>query len=349
MRPYKYSKLLIVDDSPDNIKIIIDLLQHEYTIYFAKSGPRALELAASVKPDIILLDIIMPEMDGYEVCKRLKQIKQTADIPVIFISAKNEVGDETRGLHLGAVDYITKPISPPILKARIKNHLKLSTAMYELKRLYSMALDASPLTGLPGNNSIATRIELALKKREKVCVIYSDLDNFKAFNDKYGFAKGDEVILFNSHVIREALSKEGIEDTFIGHIGGDDFVMTIPSDKVKKITEDIINRFDKGIRLFYNKEDREKNCISSLDRQGVPQIFPIMSISMAGVDLSSLLYTQYIQVNDACSGAKKKAKSISGSSFVMNLRKTTSVHYCSPETHHRESFSLQAKKSIRPS
>ncbi len=332
MRDYTDSKILIVDDASDNIKILIELLRGEYVIYFAKNGLKALELAVSVKPDIILLDIIMPGMDGYEVCRRLKQEKATADIPVIFISSMNEVGDETKGLGLGAVDYITKPISPPIVKARIKNHLKLGKAMYELRRLYSMALDASPLTGLPGNNSIANRIESALNQREDVCVIYTDLDNFKAFNDKYGFAKGDEVILFNSVVIRDALEKEGIEDAFIGHIGGDDFVIIVPSDKVKNVTADIIRLFDTGIIDFYNAEDKKNKCIISFDRKGMSQTFPIISISMAGVDLSNSLYSQYIQVNDACSEAKKRAKTIAGSSFVMDLRKTCSIHYPCPDS-----------------
>jgi len=319
-------KVLIVDDTIDNIKIIINLLRHDYDTFFAKDGKKALELAYTIKPDIILLDILMPEMDGYEVCRRLKADSRIADIPVIFISAKNHVEDETTGLDLGAVDYITKPVSPPILKARIRNHLQLNSAMKELRRLYAMALDASPLTGLPGNNSIARRIESALFNKEEVCVIYSDLDNFKAFNDKYGFAKGDEVILFNSNVLQLALKANGVDDYFIGHIGGDDFVIILPLEKACDVAHSSICIFDDGITNFYTPEDVEQKFIVSLNRRGERQLFPIISISMAGVDLTSPMYQQYIQVNDACSEAKKKAKSADGSCFIMDQRRTIGVN-----------------------
>lgn len=279
-------------------------------------------MTRTIKPDIILLDIVMPEMDGYEVCRRLKLDSMIADIPVIFITAKSQVEDETMGFDLGAVDYITKPVSPPILKARVKNHLTLNSAMKELKLLYSMALDANPLTGLPGNNSIARRIESALDKRENVCVIYSDLDNFKAFNDKYGFAKGDEVLLFNSYVLQMALKANGVTDYFVGHIGGDDFVITLPLERAYDVAQSIICMFDDGITRFYTPDDVAQKFIISFNRRGEKQIFPIISISMAGVDLTSPMYQKYIQVNDACSEAKKKAKATEGSSFIMDQRKS---------------------------
>lgn len=123
----KQQKLLIVDDTPANIQILHQIFQNEYALFFATSGMTALELAKRELPDIILLDIMMPEMDGYEVCSRLKQDQTTAAIPVIFVTAMGEEEDETRGLETGAIDYITKPISPPIVKARVKNHLELKT------------------------------------------------------------------------------------------------------------------------------------------------------------------------------------------------------------------------------
>jgi len=320
MQGSEFNKILIVDDVAANIKILMSLLQPDYEVYFAKDGVKALALAASIKPDIILLDIVMPDMDGYETCKLLKRNTQTTDIPVIFISAMNEVKDETKGLEMGAVDYITKPFSPAIVKARIKNHLKLSRALGELKQLYSMALDASPLTGLPGNNSIAKRIERAIKYKEPICVLYLDLDHFKPFNDKYGFAKGDEVLLFCSRIIQEALTNSGVANAFVGHIGGDDFLAILPSDKTDTVTNEIIRTFDNGIVDFYSSEDRRKKFIISHNRRGERQTFPIVSISMAGVDLTHSKYEQYIQVNDACSEAKKRSKDITGSSFVMDRR-----------------------------
>ncbi|SHO53495.1 GGDEF domain-containing response regulator [Desulfopila aestuarii] len=316
-------KVLIVDDVIDNIKILIELLKPNYKTYFADNGPKALELARNKLPDLILLDIVMPHMDGYEVCQKLKADSLTEDIPVIFISAMNEVGDEAKGLEIGAVDYITKPISPAIVKARIKNHLKLREAMQELKRLFSTALDANPMTGLPGNNSIANRIKKDLADNANVTVLYADLDNFKAFNDKYGFALGDEVIKFTSEVFHEVISEMNIQESFIGHIGGDDFVLIVPSILVEEIAARIIKKFDDGISRFYSQSDIASQSIQSVNRKGEKQTFPIISISLAGVDLSHRRYSTYLEVNDVCAMTKKQAKVTPGSTFFLDRRTMT--------------------------
>ena len=312
--------ILIVDDAVENINILMELLKPEYKTFFAKNGEKALELARAKAPDLVLLDIVMPEMNGYEVCRRLKAEPSTADIPVIFISSKAEVDDETKGFEIGAVDYITKPISPSIVKARVANHLKLRDAMQELKRLYSMAMDANPMTGLPGNNSVAQRIENALRDNEEACVIYGDLDNFKAYNDKYGFACGDDVLRFTAQVIQETAQKHGGIAPFIGHIGGDDFVLVVPADSAKKVGDEIIRNFDTGVVQFYSPEDASAKCIQSVNRHGEKQTFPLISISLAGVDLSLHEYTKYLQVNDACAETKKVAKSEVGSCLRFNRR-----------------------------
>jgi len=317
----KRQKILVVDDERLNLNILIDLLTPTYKMMVANSGEKALKAArSSIPPDLILLDIMMPEMDGYEVCRQLKADEATRDIPIIFVTAMGEMSDETRGFELGAVDYITKPISPPIVEVRVSTHLKLHEAMLELKRLYSMALDANPMTGLPGNNSVANRIKEALHQDEAVCVVYADLDNFKAFNDKYGFALGDEALLFTSKVLQDAVKAAKVLDAFVGHIGGDDFVVVVPIPEAQTTADEITQRFDEGIIQFYSEEDVEAKCIQSVNRQGEKQTFPLMAISLAGVNLSPHVYNQYIEVNDACAGAKKKAKALPGSSFYLNKR-----------------------------
>ena len=192
----------------------------------------------------------------------------------------------------------------------------------ELERLYGLALDANPMTGLPGNNSVTAAITKAMEKGESICVIFSDLDNFKAFNDKYGFAHGDDVIRFTADVLRRSLEAAHCPDAFVGHVGGDDFVLLPPSDKTKDVVEFIIREFDSGIIDFYSDEDLAQGFISSTNRQGQKEDFPIMTISLAGVDLSHNQYQEYIAVNDACAELKKKSKSIPGSSFCLDLRRT---------------------------
>ena len=132
-------KILVVDDEPINIDVLTGLLKTDYKLMVAKNGERAIKAANSGKPDLILLDIMMPDMDGYEVCRRLKAETGTRDIPVIFITAMGEVHDETKGLELGAVDYIRKPISPPILKARVKTQLALVQHQQELQKAQAEA------------------------------------------------------------------------------------------------------------------------------------------------------------------------------------------------------------------
>lgn len=320
MSDNKRHKVLIVDDVVENINILVELLKPDYKTFFAKNGKKTLELAKSIVPDLILLDIVMPDMDGYQVCHKLKTDPITFDIPVIFVSSQSNVEDETRGLELGAVDYITKPISPPIVKARVANHIKHQDAMTELKRLYSMALDANPITQLPGNNSISAHIEKALQQQENVCVIYADLDNFKAYNDMYGFAKGDEVIFYTCQILKEVVSTNNPKEGFVGHIGGDDFVLIVQADKARTVSENIIRKFDHGITSFYTTIDVQAGCIESLNRKGEKRTFPLVSISLAAVDLSHGIYSTYIEVNDACAGTKKGAKAITGSSFFMDRR-----------------------------
>ena len=191
----------------------------------------------------------------------------------------------------------------------------------ELEMLYNMALDANPMTGLPGNNSVAAAITKAMQGREHSCVIYTDLDNFKAFNDKYGFALGDEIIKFTADVLKKSLVAAKCPESFVGHIGGDDFVLLVPSEKARAVVDFIISEFDANVGNYYDHIDLNQGFISSKNRKGDSENYPIMSISMAGIDLSRARYGKYIEVNDACAGLKKKSKSIPGSSFVLDKRR----------------------------
>lgn len=215
---------------------------------------------------------------------------------------------------------ITKKIN--IEREKDKLLLELADKNKELERLYSLALDANPMTGLPGNNSVSAAITQAMRDGLPVCVIYCDLDNFKAYNDKYGFARGDDVIQFTADLLKKSVEEAECTEAFVGHIGGDDFMVLTPSTRTEVVVDFIIREFDSKIVDFYSDEDIAQGFIASINRQGVKANFPIMSISMAGVDLSQNQYREYIEVNDACVALKKKAKSITGSSFCLDMRKT---------------------------
>jgi len=219
-------KILIVDDTPLNIKILGEVLRDDYTIMVATNAVKALQIANSdTAPDLILLDIMMPDIDGYEVCRRLKNSTRSKAIPVIFITAKHELEDEMRGLELGAVDYITKPFSMPIVRMRIKTHLTLKKKSDMLERL----------TCTDGLTNIANRrrFDEFLKqewnrgRRSGSCLalIFSDIDFFKHYNDHYGHPAGDDCLISIAKIIDQSLVRS---TDFVARYGGEEFVAVLP-------------------------------------------------------------------------------------------------------------------------
>lgn len=183
------------------------------------------------------------------------------------------------------------------------------------------AQDANPLTQLPGNNSINRAITSRLLRHQDFTVIYADLDHFKAFNDKYGFSRGDQVLSMTAQIILDSVKETADSEGFVGHIGGDDFLFTIPSQYANAISQKIILSFDKGIRGMYRKEDIDQDTFISIDRNGEICKFPIISISLAGVNLKSDYFSNHHQVIDACTETKKIAKLTSASNYVVYEKK----------------------------
>jgi len=222
---HRRPKILIVDDVPSNIQVLSHILKDDYDIYFATGGAKALELVAARQPDLVLLDIMMPGMDGYEVCSEIKATPLTCDIPVIFVSARGEVEDETRGLEAGAIDFITKPISAPIVKARVRNHLLLKHQADLLRRL--SFLDG--LTGI-GNRRRFDEIfsrewHRCMRSGQPLAVIMVDVDHFKAYNDHYGHHSGDECLRVVAAMLDAVAQRPG---DFTARYGGEEFVCLLP-------------------------------------------------------------------------------------------------------------------------
>ena len=196
----KRSRILVVDDDPNIRELIVETLDDgKYETIEARDGNEALEICANEKPDIIVLDVMMPDIDGLEVCLRLRNEALTCHIPIILLTAKGMLEDKIRGMQTGADDYLTKPFDPLELEARIEMHLRRSLRDGE----------ASPLTGLPGNRAIEEAIESRIASGRRFAVCYIDLDDFKAYNDRYGFLAGSEVIKLTTKAILESLDKYG--------------------------------------------------------------------------------------------------------------------------------------------
>lgn len=223
-------KILIVDDAPVNLRVLAQGLMGEYVILVTTSGSDAFEIAIRENPDLILLDVIMPDVDGYEVCKKLKATPQTRHIPIIFVTGKNEDEDELAGLELGAVDYIVKPFSLPIVRARVKTHLELKKYR-DLLENYSF-IDG--LTGIPNRRRfdefLSTMWLQAIRQNAPVSLIMMDVDHFKAYNDHYGHQAGDECL---RTVAMELMSAKRRTTDLLARYGGEEFVCVLPATEME--------------------------------------------------------------------------------------------------------------------
>lgn len=203
-----------------------DILGNDYDILVSTSGEEALVLAASESIDLILLDVEMPGMDGYEVCRRLKKNPYTKNIPVIFVSAANDVQHETKGLEIGAIDYIIKPSNPAIIKARVKNHLELKKYRDILERI--SLIDG--LTGIANRRHFDQTLEKewrrALRHRDILSLALIDIDFFKKYNDYYGHLAGDECLQKVGSILTESLKRAS---DLGARYGGEEFVILLPS------------------------------------------------------------------------------------------------------------------------
>ncbi len=217
--------VLIVDDEKQNRSLLTALLQDDYRLVLAKNGVQALEKARAHEPDLILMDVLMPDMDGYEVLKRLKNDDLTRDIPVIFITAMDAAGDEERGLDLGAVDYITKPFHPSIVRVRIRNHLQ---SVHQRRLLEELAMLDS-LTGIPNrrrfNEVYEREWRRCMRSRLPISLVVLDVDQFKHYNDSFGHAAGDEVLRRVARALQASLRRPA---DFVARYGGEEFVMLLP-------------------------------------------------------------------------------------------------------------------------
>nr|WP_315226347.1 diguanylate cyclase [uncultured Albidiferax sp.] len=214
-------KVLVVDDEPGNRGLLAEVLKDDYTVVLAKSGEMALALAARHRPDIVLLDVVMPGMDGYQVLRTLKSQDETRHIPVIFISALDSMADEEKGLLLGAVDYITKPFHAPIVRARVRNHAEAVSHRRLLERLALV----DGLTEVPNRRRLEQTLQLRWAPGQYVSVILLDVDHFKLYNDHYGHSGGDRVLRQVAGAVQKTLKRE---TDLVARYGGEEFVMFLP-------------------------------------------------------------------------------------------------------------------------
>lgn len=218
------AKILIVDDIPGNVKYLAEILKHDYQIFVATNGKDAIEIATSEQIDLILLDVMMPKMSGYEVCTQLKNNFVTAGITVIFVTGKNEVEDETKGLELGAVDYITKPVNPMILFARVRNHIESKRRRDDLEKISH----TDALTGISNRRHFDQFLDQEWRRCIRggfsLSIIMIDIDYFKQYNDYFGHSGGDDCLKKVATVLQQTLMRS---TDFLARYGGEEFIIVL--------------------------------------------------------------------------------------------------------------------------
>ena len=251
------NSLLIVDDEKSNLKVLTHILSPEYIIYTAKDGADAINKVKEYMPDVILLDIIMPEMDGYEVLTKLKSLEETREIPVIFISGLSSPEDEEKGLSFEAADYISKPFSAAIVKLRVRNQIQIVNQIRTIERLSI----TDQVTGIPNRRNFDKRLTLewrrAMRDQTPLSILAIDIDCFKNYNDKYGHQQGDVALKTVAQLLNQLLKRQG---DFVARWGGEEFCVLLPN-TISEGALDIAERMRTGI------ENAAVPCSSGPDTQ----------------------------------------------------------------------------------
>jgi diguanylate cyclase (GGDEF)-like protein len=264
-------RLLVVDDDPDIARFIeVNLRTHGFEVHLAADGVEALEKAQEIRPDLVLVDVMMPRMDGFQVVDHLRSDPRTANTSIIMLTAKALTADKVLGITAGADDYIIKPFDPVELVARVKGTLRRAREMRAI----------SPLTGLPGNARIHDELQNRIASGNPFALLYADLDNFKAYNDHYGFLRGDDALRAVARAIQDSALEVGGSRVFVGHLGGDDFVLVSPVELSEPLCVVIIEAIGKVIGGLYEQEDRDRGYIELENRQGKMERFPLLSVSI---------------------------------------------------------------------
>jgi len=278
----------------------------------ASNGEEALDRAVDLRPDLVLLDVMMPKLDGFEVAQRLRRDPRTSSSSIIMLTAKALSSDKVLGLSSGADDYIIKPFDPVELLARVKGTLRRAREMRAL----------SPLTGLPGNIRVQDEIRRRVSEDQPFALLYADLDHFKAYNDFYGFVRGDRAIQSMARLATEVIQDTVGPQGFVGHVGGDDFLLIVSPDLAEPVSAKLCDRFDQLVPHLYDATDLERGSIEVKDRQGNLKSFPFLTLSIGIASTEARRFSHYGEAVAVATEMKQFAKRNPGSSYAVDRRAT---------------------------
>lgn len=308
-------EVYIIDDDETSLVVFKALFKNDADYKFISVKSEQIDVALNNIPSLIIINEDAIKRDVVELCNQIRRDEDNTITPVIVVSSNTDKQHRVEILKESVEYYIKKPVDEEYLYYTIKN----------LERLLTINRTISPLTGLPGNVQIHAELKKRITKKEEFAVLYVDLDNFKAYNDVYGFLKGDQIIQFTADIILNSIHTLFSEGTFVGHIGGDDFIAIVPYKDIDSLCQTMIATFDKGVKKFFTEEDQENGYIEVENRKGIVEQFPLTSVSIGVVVAEKGRFANILEIGEVSTQVKHLAKSIQGSSYAIDRRKPEQI------------------------
>ncbi len=301
-------RILFVDDEPEILNAVKFYLEDEdFEVHVTTEGNRAVELAESLRPDLIILDVMMPAMDGIQVCRQLRSRMRTRMIPIIFLTARESVEDKIKGLEAGGVDYITKPFHNQELMARIKAHIRQSHEN----------LSGHPVTGLPGASIIEKEVNQRLHRGEIFAAIFVAIDHLKAYRDAYGVSRADRLLASFARLLEEEAAERVGENVFVGQPTYEEFLALCSPDDAEPLCRRLVERFEEEKTAFYYEQHRQRGELLYYDYRGNAVRAPLVRLSLGGVCNSQRFLATYATLAEWGAQAVLKARAQDGSAYVV--------------------------------
>jgi PleD family two-component response regulator len=306
------ARILVVDDEANLRNILVFQLRGEgFDVRGLERGDQVLPTALQWKPDLVLLDLMMPGMDGFAVCRALRAESETQALPVIVITARGDAGTRLQALVAGAHEFLVKPYSWQELLARIHNVLELS-------RRHP---GRESFVGLPGSAATEAAISRLLNGQQDFAFLSLDIDNLRRFNERFGYERGDEVVQLLSRLIEQVLDESACEPRFVGHLGGDDFVMLVAPEVAQGVAEELTKRFDAESRVWFTERDIERGYYEIVNRSGRRESVPLLSLTIAIVNHVAQREMHPRRLADVAAELRSYGKSRPGSLVVTERRR----------------------------
>jgi PleD family two-component response regulator len=291
------SRILVVEDDTDISNMLRIYFESEgYDVSVARRGEDALEICRRQPPNVIVLDIMLPDMDGYDVCRRLRNSLRTSHIPIIFLTQKDERSDKIRGLELGADDYVTKPFDVEELNLRVRNAMARS-------RYESLT---NPTTGLPSGQLIEERLR-QLVRGDDWGVVYVGITGLDTFSEAYGFVAREEVLRFTAMILSQAVDRVGTLNDFIGHVGSDEFIVVTKKGRTRRLVREVTERFDANVGTHYDWQVREQGYLIVEDEDGNETRVDLMKLAAGVITADDGPFADIREITEAAADARRRA------------------------------------------